>query len=396
MPASGTINDGPPSISVLNCRCGTNKHFSAQSHENPIRLESDAERRTSRSSLWNQGYFAAQPGCFDFNHSQNRKKKRKMIKIATVLICVSALFLPGTLHAETISSIAAVVNDDPITTYEVEKEQAVIEKEAEKKAPLKETDSARIHDAALNSIINRKLIAMKIKELDIRVTDEEIKQAIEDVKKQNNITQEALLAALNNQGISYESYKAQLKEQLERLRLVSQEVRAKILVSEKEMQEYYRDHPEKFEKDETFHVRQIFFKIPENASAEDRKRINAKASSVLLEARSGKDFAELAKKYSDDSSAKDGGDIGAFKKGEMLPEFENALLTLKPGEVSEPFTTSAGLHIVQLVERSQGELIPFANVKAEVEDALYKKKSEERFNQWLADLRKGASIDIRQ
>lgn len=319
-----------------------------------------------------------------------------MIKIATIFICLSALFLPGVPHAETLSSIAAVVNDDPITTYEVEKEQAVIEKEAEKKAPLKETDRAQLHDAALNSIINRKLIALKIKELDIRVTDEEIKQAIEDVKKQNNITQEALLAALNSQGVSFESYKAQLKEQLERLRLVSQEVRAKIQVSEKEMLEYYKDHPEKFEKDETFHVLQIFFKIPENASAEERKRITATASSVLVEARNGKDFAELAKKYSNDASSKDGGDIGSFKKGEMLPEFENVLLKLKPGEVSELFTTPAGLHIVKLVEISRGELIPFANVKAEVEDALYKKKSEERFNQWLADLRKGASIDIRQ
>jgi peptidyl-prolyl cis-trans isomerase SurA len=319
-----------------------------------------------------------------------------MTKIITIFICISALFLPFASHAETMSSIAAVVNDDPITTYEVEKEQTVMEKEAEKKAPLKETDRAQIHDAALNSIINRKLVALKIKELDIKVTDEEIKQAIEDVKKQNNITQEALLAALNSQGISYESYKAQLKEQLERLRLVSQEVRAKIQVSEKEVREYYRDHPEKFKKDETFHVCQIFFRIPEDASAEERKRITATAYSVLLEARNGKDFAELAKKYSDDSSAKDGGDIGAFKKGEMLPEFENALLKLKQGEVSELFTTSAGLHIVQLVDISRGDLIPFEKVKGEVEDVLYKKKSEERFNQWLAELRKSASIDIRQ
>lgn len=117
---------------------------------------------------------------------------------------------------------------------------------------------------------------------------------------------------------------------------------------------------------------------------------------MLVEARNGKNFAELAKKYSDDASAKDGGDIGTFKKGEMLPEFDNVLAKLNPGEVSEVFATQSGLHIVQLEGRSHGELVPFEKVKGEVEDALYKKKSEERFNQWLADLRKSASIDIRE
>jgi peptidyl-prolyl cis-trans isomerase SurA len=319
-----------------------------------------------------------------------------MIKFVTILVCIYALFLPVVSHAEIMSSIAAVVNDDPITTYEVDKEQAVMEKEAEKMSPMAAKDKSQIRDAALNSLISRKLIAQKIKELDIKVTDEEVKQAIEDVKKQNNITQDTLVAALSNQGVSFEEYKVQLKEQLERLRLISQEVRAKIQTSEKELREFYEMHPEKFRKDETFHARQIMFRIPAGASAKETKRIAATASAVLLEARKGADFAELAKKYSDDVSAKDGGDIGSFKKGEMLPEFDSALAKLKPGEVSEPFATASGLHIVQLVERSTGELVPFEKVKSEVEDVLYKKKSEERFNQWLVDLKKGASIDIRQ
>ena len=319
-----------------------------------------------------------------------------MIKIITIFVCIYALFLPFVCSAEMMSSIAAVVNDEPITTYEVEKEQAGMEKEAGKKSPLDEKAKVQLREAALTSMINRKLIVQKIKELDIKVTDEEVKQAIEDVKRQNNITQEALVAALSNQGLSYDEYKTQLKEQLERLRLVSQEVRAKIQVSEQELREYYNSHPEKFQKDETLHARQIFFKVPEGASAAENKRIVATAASVLVEARNGKNFAELAKKHSDDASAKDGGDIGTFKKGEMLPEFDTVLDKLNPGEISEVFTTQSGLHIVQLEGRSQGELVPFEKVKAEVEDTLYKKKSEERFNQWLADLRKSASIDIRE
>jgi peptidyl-prolyl cis-trans isomerase SurA len=120
------------------------------------------------------------------------------------------------------------------------------------------------------------------------------------------------------------------------------------------------------------------------------------AANVLFEARSGKDFAELARKHSDDPGAKtDGGDLGTFKKGEMLPEIEATVLKMKPGEISELVVTTAGIHIIKLEERSAGKPKPFEEVKGEIEEALYRKKSEDRFNQWLADLRKGASIEIK-
>ncbi len=318
-----------------------------------------------------------------------------MLRKLAIFVCFCALFVPIISSAEMISGIAAVVNDEPITTYEVEKELSAMEKEAGKKVTLDEKGKADMRDAALNSMINRKLIALKIKELDIRVTDEELKLAIEDVKKQNNITQDALVAALNSQGVSFEEYKVQLREQLERLRVVSQEVRAKIQITEKELQDFYREHPENFQSDEILQARQIFFKIPPASSDAETKRITAKAESVLLEARSGKDFAELARKYSDDVSAKDGGDLGIFKPGEMLPEFEIALSKLKPGEVSELFKTASGLHLVRMEGRSHGELLPYEKVKGQLSDRLYKKRSEERFNRWLAELRTNSSVDIR-
>jgi len=100
---------------------------------------------------------------------------------------------------------------------------------------------------ALNRLIDKKLTEQKIKELDIKVSEEEYGQAIEDVKKQNNLTQEPWLLPCR-QGLSFDQYKAQLKEQLERLRLMSQEVRAKVVVGEKEMREYYAANPTMFER----------------------------------------------------------------------------------------------------------------------------------------------------
>jgi peptidyl-prolyl cis-trans isomerase SurA len=117
---------------------------------------------------------------------------------------------------------------------------------------------------------------------------------------------------------------------------------------------------------------------------------------VLAEAKSGKDFAELAKSYSEDPAArKDGGALGTFKKGDMMPELESAILAMKPGEVSELVYTTSGFHIVKLEERNSGKMKPFESVKAEIEETLYRKKSEDRFNLWAKELRTKASIEMK-
>lgn len=289
-----------------------------------------------------------------------------------------------------------MVNDEPITTYDVDKEQEALGKGLDGKQVQDDAGKAQLRQVALNSLINKKLIEQKIRELDIKVADEEVRQAIEDVKRSNNLTQDSLKEALAARGVSFDDYKAQIKEQLERLRLISMEVRSKIQISEKEMREYYEANAEKFQVDEAFHARQIFLPVPSTASDEERKRIEATAEKVLAEARSGADFAGLARKYSRDASAAEGGDLGFLKKDELLPEFEQALTRLKPGEISGLLRTGAGIHIVKLEELRQGKKQTFETAKPEVEDILYKKRSEERFNQWIEDLRKSASIEIRE
>lgn len=317
--------------------------------------------------------------------------KPHLFLITTVL----SLLLPVVVAATPVSGIAALVNDEIITSYEVDRETNLLVKEAEKKSAVDPATRTQIRTAAINKLIDKKLIEQKIRELNIKVGEEEVRQAIEDVKKQNNLSQENLVAALAGQGLTFDAYRTQLREQLERLRLVSQEVRAKIQVSEKEMLDYYGANPAKFGAEELFRARHIFLKIPKKASAEDIERIRVKAEAVLKEARGGVDFAELAKKYSEDPSAKEGGELGTFHRGEMLPELDAAVMQLQPGEVSGLIVTASGFDIIKLEQRFTGSVKPFANVKGEIEELLYKKKSEERFNQWLDELHKGAAIEIR-
>jgi peptidyl-prolyl cis-trans isomerase SurA len=295
------------------------------------------------------------------------------------------------------NAIAAIVNDEVVTLNEINREAQPFIREAEKQAPLDDTARSQIRRSALERVVEKKLVEQKIKELNIKVTDEEIRQAIDDVKKQNNIpSQEAFVAALASQGLSYELYRTQLQEQIEKLKLVSVEVRAKIHVSETELREFYDSNRSKYTEDESYRARHIFFKTNEKSGAEDIKLSMKNALMVLAEARSGKDFTELAKTYSEDPAArKDGGDLGLFKKGDMQPELEAAIITMKPGEISELVYTPVGFHIIKLEERISGKLKPFEGLKAEIEEAVYKKKSEERFSQWAKDLRAKATIEIK-
>jgi len=317
-----------------------------------------------------------------------------MAKIIIGMTMLALLALhPSPSTAKLINGIAAVVNEEIITTVEVEKEYLQMQKELEKLPP---SEKMGLKSAALNRLVDKKLIEQKIHELDIKVTDEDLKLAIDDVKKQNNMSQETLEQALLGQGLSFEQYRAQLKEQLERLRLMSQEVRSKVQVGEREMREYYDANPDLYGGSVLFRARHIFFKVDKKGGAAALARAEAKANEVLAQARAGKDFAELARLHSEDpAAAEDGGDLGSFRKADMLPEIGDSVAAMKPGEVSTLVLSPAGLHIIKLEEKSQESGKPFEEVKDAIEELLYKKKSDERFAQWVKDLRATAAIEIR-
>ncbi len=299
--------------------------------------------------------------------------------------------------ASQVNGIAAIVNDDIITFREVQRESLPVIQEAQKKGMV--DDKAR-HDLrlmVLDRLIEKLLTEQKVKELGIKIDDSEIRQAIDDVKRQNNnMSQSQLETALKAQGFSFAQYESQIREQLQRLRLVSIEVRSKIHVGDKEAEEYYQSHLSKYAEDEQFKARHIFIKVDEKAPADQIQKAMNKALQVLFEARQGKDFAELAKEYSDDPAAKkDGGDLGTFKRGDMLVDLEKAILPLKTGEVGELVVTPSGLHIVKLEERSTGKVKPFESVKADIMELLYRQKQDERFGSWMKELRTKASIVIK-
>jgi len=317
--------------------------------------------------------------------------KHRIISFVAAVTLVAA----ASVHAGTVvNGIAAVVNDEVITLRDVEREAALLSRERARQTG-GTTDDALLRKQALERLIEKSLVAQKIRELNITVSEEEIRLAIEDVKKQNNLSQEQLSKALAAQGLSFEQYRNQIREQLQRLKLMSQEVKSKITVLDSEIADYYREHQQEFSEEEKFHARHIFFRLSPSPTDDELKRVREKAEPVLALARGGGDFVSLARKYSEDPGApQDGGDLGTFRKDDMVPEIAEVVARMTEGGVSDLVRSSAGLHILKLEQRIPPRVRPLEDVRKAIEDIIYRKKSEERFSQWATNLRKGASIEI--
>jgi len=314
------------------------------------------------------------------------------LAVATILFMI---VMASAAAAEEISGIAAIVNDEIITVLELNREYALALKGAEKRTAVSPAETEKLRREVLDALIGKILVKQKITELNIIVSEEEIRQSIEDIKKQNKLSQDALVDALLSQGITFDQYKAQMKDQLERLRLMSQEVKSKVQVSEQEIKAYYDANQAGFTDEEAYRARIIFLRLSKDSTPEEIRKVMSKLETAMAAAKSGGNFAELAKKYSDDANVQqDAGDLGFFKIGEMRPDIEKIVMTLKPGEIDK-ITTANGFYIIKLEEKRAGVVKPFETAKGQIEETLYRKKSEERFAAWVEELRKGAAVEIK-
>ena len=169
---------------------------------------------------------------------------------------------------------------------------------------------------------------------------------------------------------------------------------SKVVVSDAEIRAFYDNNPDKFKRDETVRASHILIGVDDKASADDKKKAREKVGKLRKELAGGADFATLAKENSTCPSSKQGGDLGFFGKGQMVPSFEKAAFALKPGEMSDVFETQFGYHIVRLTEKKPAEITEFKDVKAKIEEFLKGQKSNEAIQKYLADTRETAKIEI--
>ncbi len=310
------------------------------------------------------------------------------------LLTVFMLFSGAWAQAETVNRIVAVVNKDIITQYQIDHE---LEKRQGKDAvaQLSSEKLGELRERALNSLIEETLVQQRVKELNIEVGEDEIEAAIGDVLLQNQLTRDELTEALKLQGMSFEVYRRNLREQILRFKLLGREVKSKVDVTHQEILDYFREHIEDYRQKPMLHLARITFPLPDKPTPARIDEVRALANEARSRLNQGEDFFAVQLAYAAEQRA-EGGDMGTFAEGELTPAFDRAIKDLAEGQVSELVETPDGLHLFKVLSRQAGSVRQFDAVKDEISKTLTEQKTDAAFKTWAEGLRKTAYIDIRQ
>lgn len=279
--------------------------------------------------------------------------------------------------------IVAVVNKDLIMLSEL-KRDLLPEQDRLRKLYKGEELERRLKTAeamGVTKMIERKLQLQAAQNKGLDVSDQEVVQAVEEMKKQG----EQLNGADPNTTRS-------VREQLTLMRVVDREVRGLIMVADSEMKRYYQEHQDRFAYPEEYQLSQILIK-PRNP--DDLAVAQGRAEALLATLKQGEPFEGLALRFSDGADASRGGRLGLVRQGELIPALEQALSSLQVGQVTGIVETAEGLHIMRVDDKKPRQFRPFEQVKAEIQSLVFQQKTEDQYQLWIADLKNKAYIEIK-
>ena len=288
------------------------------------------------------------------------------------------LFIAQPLTAKTLTKIAAVVNDEIITTYELDKAVVDTLTKDPKRNQMSAAQLDQMKKQTLENLINEKLFDQRTKELGIEVSDAELTGAIEDVAVKNGLSKEALYKALDAQGLTMDTYRDKIKKEILHYKLLSREVNYKVLVTSSEVRRYYDEHVAEYNFEPKIHIKRISFAIPKG----DEKKLTALHKQVevtrdlLL---NGEGFDTVLTGL---GNAASGGDMGSLVEADLAKPLEAVLVGLKAGDVTKPVELNDQIHIFQVVSRTKPGDDPFEQAKPQIEEKLRRKKTALRFEEW--------------
>lgn len=226
---------------------------------------------------------------------------------------------------------------------------------------LSEEEEKNLRMQVLEMVINDELMAQEAEQLGLEVTDDEIDAQLATLREQHG-TQAAFDQVLADAGLGAEEFRAEVARRLLSQKFV-QTVTRDLQVTDEEAMAVYEEFPERFSEGETVEVRQILVRSLESDPEARREAALARAREAYGRATAGEDFADLAREYSQAPNAPDGGLVSHFPRGVMVPRFEEVAFSLGVGEISDVFETSYGYNIVQVTDRKEATLLPFAEIK---------------------------------
>lgn len=312
--------------------------------------------------------------------------KRISIACAVIGFFLAAALVQG---AVLLDKVIAIVDKEVVTWSDLYK---LIEFEAPpavKGLPEKDRQAyfKKNESQFLESLIEMRLQIQEARRLGIGVSEDDVNKAVDGVRQKMNVSKEAFEATIKKEGISMADYRLRIKEQILVGRTVDSEVRNKIVISEADIKDYLQAHPEYTKDNEGYHIAQIFI-VPKG----EQKDVEVRLKIIYDALNTGTPFSDVAKKFSDDQASSTGGDLGFVKKDHLSKEFLDVISKLREGEISPPFGSDMGIHIIQLREAR------LFKSEAEFRELVRQKVVEERFarayKHWRRGLRDRAYVEI--
>ena len=296
---------------------------------------------------------------------------------------------PKPMPAE-LPEVLARVNGQPVTKADFDR---FIKNLEAGRGPIPAERRDEVYRAALDQLITYNVMKQEAATRKSPVTDADIEAQFAQMKGQfpNEAEFNKALAARST---TVEQLKSDARVDMAINKMMEAELSTTVDATDVEAKDFYDKNPDKFKQGESIRASHVLITAPEAADEATKKAARAKIDAILKRARSGEDFAALAKENSQDGSAAQGGDLGFFQRGRMVPPFDQAAFALKPGEISEVVTTQFGYHIIKLMERKEASTVPFEQVKPQIVGFLTNQKKQQRVDAFIQDVKKRAKIEV--
>ena len=315
----------------------------------------------------------------------------RMLRSLSFLILATSLWLQPLFAAEVCNRVVAVVNNDVITLYELNNRMkemtGVMPEELKLKSEAMYLDARQ---KILELLIDEKIAQAKIKELKIQVSERQMDSYVEKLKRDNQWTQEDLVAGLEKEGLSYEKYRERIKRDIQRAQLIEYEVRSKIIIRDEAIQKYYEEQKGTFGVAEKAQLAGIFLMRKNLKSEEEMRELYGKAQEIAAKLKAGADFGQMAGTYSEGPGTKEGGDLGQFTVDHLEPALKSVVEALPEGGISDPLVRPNGIQIIKVVKKQTGKIRSLEEMKEAIYGILYQDEVNRRYQNWIKELRESA------
>lgn len=316
-----------------------------------------------------------------------------------ILALILAFLAPSMVHADSqvLDQVAAVVNDEIITQSEMDVFLRPIYEDYKKQYSGEEL-AQKMFEARqklLSQLVEDRLVYQEAKNQKIEVDEAMIDRDMEEFKKRFKSETE-MEDMLSREGMNLKEMRERMKRQAMIRQIQDREIRARVVVSPAEVETFYNEHPEEFSGTEKIKVRSFTIKKDETAREKglkdeaSRNRIEEIRKKIL----SGESFGELAKQFSQDTNAAQEGLGDWMEHGSMIPIIDEVIFNLKKGEISKVVESPMGYHLFRIEEKQEKYHKTLAESREQIFGILYQKKSQERFQEWLKDLKRNAYISL--